>query len=90
MMTILDETTEQLRARRVLASLIEAFRLTADCPSKRKLSRQIRDIARVQPWLADQLPDDVYAGIYCVGRAPARGTDAPPNVDAPPTNADVK
>jgi hypothetical protein len=81
MMTVFDETTEQLRARRVLAALIEALRLSADHSAKRGLSRQIRDIARTQPWLADQLPDDVYAAIYRVGRLRARGTDAPTNVD---------
>lgn len=81
MMTVFDETTEQLRARRVLTFLIETFRLTANFPSKREISRQIRDIARAQPWLADQLPEDVYAAIYRVGRARARGTEAPTNVD---------
>lgn len=84
MMTIFDETSEQLKSRRVLASLIEAFWLSADRSTKQMLSRQIRDIACTQPWLGDQLPDDVYASIYRVDRLRARGTDAPTNVEVQP------
>jgi len=78
-MTHFDETTEQLKARRMLAALIEAFRLSPNSAARQQMGRQIRDISRNQPWLADQLPSDVYQHVYRVGRSYARGTE-PPNV----------
>jgi len=70
---ITHETTEQLRARDELDRWISNF-LSASGRARRTAAKQIRDIAKIYPWLGDSIPDDVWNAIY---RVSAEGTIAP-------------
>jgi hypothetical protein len=69
----ISETTEQIRARAMLSTLIITF--SHACGRlRRQVSREIRAFAVQFPWLADQIPDDVWNAVY---RVRAAGTVAP-------------
>lgn len=68
-----NETTEQIRARVKMESLLIALSV-AGGRFRRSVKREIRELACLVPWLADQIPDDVWNEVYCVR---AVGTIAP-------------
>lgn len=75
---LLNESTEQLRAKASLQSWIEIF-LTTFGQRRKTASKRIREMASLFPWLGDLIPDEVWNQIYLVDapRARAVGTVAP-------------
>lgn len=72
-MTMFHETTEQMRARAMLESLLTVFAV-AGGGLRRNVAHEIRELACIAPWLADQIPDDLWNQIY---RVRVTGTKAP-------------
>lgn len=61
------------QTRAMLEDLIEEY-LAATGTARRTAGRQIREIARAYPTVADQIPDAIWREVY---RVSARGTVAP-------------
>lgn len=74
-MSLRNETTEQVLAKAKLSLLISTF--MSSHGQRSSVSREIRELVMVAPWLGDLIPDDVYAEVYRVRPVRAAGTVSP-------------